>query len=72
MQVKPSNRLRELRRDRDLKLYDISVVVRVDPATVHKWETGKVTTIPDDAKFAMAEMFGVSVSYLMGWDEVAA
>jgi transcriptional regulator with XRE-family HTH domain len=64
------NRLRELREAHGLKLYDISVNVRVDPATISRWETGK-SQIPDDAKAQLAEMFGVTRAYLMGWDEDA-
>lgn len=68
----PGNRLRELREARGLKLYDISAAIRVDPATVSRWERG-VSEVPDLAKFQLAEFFGVSVTYLMGWpDEVAA
>lgn len=69
---RPQNRLKELRDQQDLKLYDISALVRVDPATVHRWETGDTRTVPDDAKFAMAKLYGVSVEYLMGWDREAA
>lgn len=62
------NRLRALRTERGLKLYDVAAAVRADPATIHRWETGATRTIPDDTKLALAEFYGVPVPYLMGWD----
>lgn len=61
------NRLRELRLERDLKLYDIAAYLRVDTSTVSRWEKGG--SIPDDAKLRLAEFFGVTVAYLMRWPE---
>lgn len=37
--------------------------------TIYKYETGLITNIPSDKIEAMAELFGVSPSFLMGWDE---
>lgn len=69
VQAQPTgNRIAELRRARDMKLYDISYTLRVDPSTVSRWESGE-TTIPDPQKLKLAELFDVSVAYLMGWEE---
>jgi transcriptional regulator with XRE-family HTH domain len=65
----PANRLRELREARDLKLYDLAARFRVDPSTVYRWETVRV---PDEAKLQLAEFYGVTVAYLMGWPEKVA
>lgn len=64
------NRMRELRKQHGLKLYDVAALVRRDTATVHRWETGETSTVPDDAKRALAERYGVSVDHLMGWDSI--
>ena len=66
----PPNRLRELRTRAVLKLYDISALLRRAPATVHPYETGN-TPLPDELKIALAEHYGVTVEYLMGWDALA-
>lgn len=63
----PPNRLRELRNRAGLKLYDISALLRRDPATVHRYEIGE-TPLPDELKLALAKHYGVTVEYLMGWD----
>jgi transcriptional regulator with XRE-family HTH domain len=68
MPALPKNRLRELREARGWKLYDVSVRVRVDPSTVHRWERGE-STIPDRIKIALAEFYDVTPGYLMGWDD---
>ena len=62
------NRLRELREKRSLKLYDIAALIRRDPATISRWENGETATIPDDIKLKLAEYYGVSPAYLMGWE----
>lgn len=69
--ARETNRLRELREARGLKLYDISAAIRVDPGTVSRWERG-ISPIPDEAKLQLAEFFDVTRPYLMGWDEPAA
>lgn len=67
----PENRLRELREARELERYDISARFRVDPATVSRWERG-ISTIPDAVKLELADFYGVTPAYLMGWPETAA
>jgi transcriptional regulator with XRE-family HTH domain len=62
------NRLRQLRESRNLKLYDVSALVRADPATVHRWETGATQTVPDETKITLSRFYNVTVEYLMGWD----
>ena len=36
--------------------------------TIYKYETGVITNIPSDKIEEMAALFGVTPSYLMGWD----
>lgn len=68
----PGNRLRELRIARGWKPYDVAHFIGADPATVSRWERATVS-IRDDTKFRLAELYDVSVPYLMGWDdEIAA
>ena len=64
----PANRLRELRQNHGLKLYDISARFRVEPSTVNRWETGR-SAVPDASKLDLADLYGVTVAYLMGWPE---
>ena len=64
----PPNRLRELRLGHGLKHYDISARFRMDPSTVWRWENGR-STIPDAIKLELAETYGVTVAYMMGWPE---
>lgn len=66
----PANRLKELREKRGLKLYDIAARIRRNPSTIWRWEQGEA--MPDWAKLALAELYEVSPSYLMGWDDKVA
>lgn len=52
-----------------LSLEDVASLRGVSRSTVHRWEMGEVQ-IPDDQKLALAELFGVRVVFLMGWDRV--
>ncbi len=67
----PPNRLRELRQERDLKLYDIAARYRKDPSTVMRWESGH-SMVPDEIKLDLASFYGVTVAHLMGWPESVA
>lgn len=63
----PPNRLRELI-DRDgLRLSSVAAHCDVDQSTVYRWREGQ-TAIPDEQKFRLARLFGVSIAFLMGWD----
>lgn len=67
--VDAPNRIGELRRARRMEQYDVASALRVHPSTVYRWETG--STIPDSQKAKLAELFDVSLPYLMYWDEAA-
>jgi transcriptional regulator with XRE-family HTH domain len=67
----PRNRLKELRDKRDLKPYDIAARFRVDQSTVARWENG-TSRVPDELKLQLADFYGVTPAYLMGWPEQVA
>lgn len=63
----PANRLAELRLASGMKRVDIAAHVDRDPQTLWRWEKGE-SQIPDEAKQLLADLFGVSISWLMGWE----
>jgi transcriptional regulator with XRE-family HTH domain len=62
------NRLYRLREAQGLSRTDISERLGVSERTVYRWERGD-THIPDDHKLTLADLFGVSVTWLMRWSE---
>jgi transcriptional regulator with XRE-family HTH domain len=69
----PSNRIAWFRRAEGLTLRQLAF--RLDPSgegpterTINRWERGE-SGVPDRWKLVLADVFGVSVPYLMGWDE---
>ena len=60
------NRLAELRRASGLKQVTIAAHVDRDPQSLYRWEKGD---IPREAREPLADLFGVSVAWLMGWGE---
>lgn len=62
------NRIGHLRETANLRPADIASRLGVTETTARRWEAGKVQ-IPDEKKLALAELFEVSVPFLMGWPE---
>jgi transcriptional regulator with XRE-family HTH domain len=66
--VLPSNRIASLRTASGLSRPDVAARLGLkSERTVYRWETGQ-SGIPDSSKFALADLFGVSVPWLMGWE----
>jgi transcriptional regulator with XRE-family HTH domain len=64
----PTNRIASLRAASNLSRSDIAARLGLkSERTVYRWETGE-SSIPDAMKFQLAEMLGVSVAWMMGWE----
>lgn len=60
------NRIRDLREDRDLRQIDVANATGIDQKTLSNYETGK--TNPDSYSIIkLADFFGVSADYLLGY-----
>lgn len=60
-----SNRIKELREDRNLRQIDVAEQTGIDQRTLSNYETGK--TNPDSyAIINLAKFYGVSCDYLLG------
>ena len=62
-------KLKLLRKRHKMTLEDVAEHLSVGRATVLRYENGMITNIPSDKIEILARLFGVSPSYLMGWDE---
>lgn len=63
------NRLKELRQEKKLTQQEIANKIGVTKRTYIYWEKGERQIKPDKAQ-QLANIFGVSVGYLLGYDEV--
>ena len=62
------DKIKKLRKDKDMTQEQLAEYMRVSPQAVSRWETG--TTCPDIfALPALAELFGITVDGLLGVDE---
>ena len=60
-----TNRIKDLREDRDLRQSDVAKATAIDQRTLSNYETGK--TNPDSsALIRLADFFDVSIDYLVG------
>jgi DNA-binding transcriptional regulator YiaG len=63
----PPNRIAELRRASKLSARQVGLHLDTTERTIYRWERGE-GGIPDDQKLALADFFGVTVGWLMGWE----
>ena len=63
-----SNKLKELRREKNLTLEELAERVGTSRQTIHRYETGKISNIPPEKVEALAMALGTIPSVLMGWE----
>ena len=62
------NRLRELQRAKKLTQQELADIAEVSKRTIQNWEDGTSNIKPEKAK-KLADYFGVSVGYLLSYDD---
>lgn len=62
------NRLKELRKNRKISQDKLSQELNVNLRTIQRWENGANQIKPEKAQ-QLADYFGVSVGYLLGYNE---
>lgn len=62
------NRLKELRKAKKLSQKEMALELHTPLRTYQRWENGESQIKPDKAK-KLADHFGVSVGYLLGYDD---
>uniref|UniRef100_UPI0037D9FC31 helix-turn-helix domain-containing protein n=2 Tax=Streptococcus suis TaxID=1307 RepID=UPI0037D9FC31 len=67
--VDKMNRLKELRKEKGLSQVAFSKEIGIPLRTLQSWENGESQIKPDKAQ-ALAEHFGVSVGYLLGYEDL--
>ena len=63
------NRLKELRKEKKISQKKLSEIFGVTEKTISRWENEEVQIKPDKTQ-ELADYFGVSVGYLLGYDVV--
>ena len=62
------NRLKELRKEKKLSQKEIAKEMSISEKTLSRWENGESQIKPEKAQ-QLADLFGVSVGYLMGYSD---
>jgi transcriptional regulator with XRE-family HTH domain len=63
-------RIRQLRISKGISQTDLAKYLNTTKQTISKYEKGIVTNIPSDKVEAMANLFGSTPQYILGWAEV--
>ena len=64
-----ANRLKELRHKCKLTLDEVAALLGTSKQTIHRYENGIISNIPHEKIEKLANIFKVSPSELMGWDD---
>lgn len=62
------NRLKELRKEKKITQEELAQEIGVSKITILRWENGERQIKPEKAQ-QLADYFGVSVGYLLGYEE---
>ncbi len=62
------NRLKELRKEKKLSQKEIAKEMSISEKTLSRWENGESQIKPEKAQ-QLADYFGVSVGYLLGYSD---
>jgi len=62
-------RIKALRLDSGMTQEELGEKIGAIKQTINKYENGTITNIPTDKIETMAEIFNVSESYIMGWED---
>lgn len=63
------NRLKELRKEKKLSQKEIAKEMSISEKTLSRWENGESQIKPEKAQ-QLADFFGVSVGYLLGYEDL--
>ena len=64
-----AERLKELRAEKGMSLDDVAKHIGCGRANIYKYEHGIVTNIPPERVHQLANLFGVTRPYMMGWTD---
>ena len=70
MEINPGSRIKELRLLSDMSQEELGRRVGVQRAAIQKYEKGTVENIPLKTIEKIANVFGVSPTYIVGWEDI--
>ena len=65
--MKLNERIKEMRTLKNMTLLEVAEILGVKEATMQRYESGEIKNIKHDTVVMMADIFGCTPCYLMGW-----
>lgn len=62
-----SDRLRKMRKQKNLTLAEVAKYLGVQEATVQRYESGQIKTIKHDVIYKLAQLYQCDPQFLLGW-----
>ena len=62
-------RLRQLREERGMSMEDVARIMGLTRPTIYRYENGTIVNVPPETVHRLANMFGVTRPYIMGWTD---
>ena len=67
--MKLNERIKEMRTLKNMTLLEVAEILGVKEATMQRYESGEIKNIKHDTVVMMADIFGCTPCYLMGWSD---
>lgn len=67
--MKLNKNIKAMRIKKEMTLEEVGKKISVSKQTIQRYESGEISNIPYDKVVALANVFGCSPAYLMGWED---
>ena len=66
MKLRTGERIKLTRKEKHISAEEVAAAIDVSPATIYRYENGKIADVPDDKLPAIAEALRTTEAYLTG------
>lgn len=68
--MKTGERMKQLRKEKDIPMDAIAEAMNVSVATVYRYENGDIEKVPGNMLDPLSKVLDTTPAYLMGWEDI--